>query len=339
MRTFIFFISVLFSGMISSQNTKTNKKNKLAVDFEHFVSGISAPLILGDFDRTAVYTDSKNDSVFSAEYKSKNNDAQFKFQIILGYRDEERLFNFYFRNLKERRYTPKQTINKTVVFKNGNFRLNGISTYFKHLNRLINVRIYDAGFWMFVSETSQKGNDTLALDTRQNEFLEKINPSKIVEKNPLTRYTTIYYAKAAFRDSLMMRSTISSSMNKLKWVYDNINKYQRASGIPGNALDYQIAGINGFIDYKSERNPRESKGNYETSRLIGFFIKLRDAGFIDEFLMESYYYLLVPPENHKFNFEDYQKWKLDNSIEYNVFSKYYIIDNVYKKTDLSKEED
>ncbi|MGE4514569.1 MAG: hypothetical protein AB7E26_12260, partial [Chryseobacterium sp.] len=194
------------------------------------------------------------------------------------------------------------------------------------------------GFWIFVSETSQKGNDTLALDNRQYEFLKKIMPSKIVEKNPLTRYSNIYYAKACFRDSLMLRSAMSSATNKMRWIYENINKYERASGIPGILLNYQIAGINGFIDYKTEKNPKPSKGGYETNNLIGFFIKLRESGFIDEFLMESYYYLLIPPENHQFDYKGYQKWKQENSIEYNTSQKYYLIVNSRKKTDLNKDE-
>ena len=325
--------------MIFSQNLKLNKKIKSTTDFDHAISGISAPVSLGNFSRTALFTNSKNDSILSAEYEDKNIDAAFQFKIVLGYLDEERLFNYYFENLKSRQYTPKQTVNKAVVFNDGDFQLNGISTYFKHLDRLVNVRVYDAGFWMFVSETSQKGNDTLALDAMQEEFLKKIMPSKIVEKNPLTRYTNIYYAKAAFRDSLMLRSAMSSSMNKLKWVYENSNRYKRASGIPGIFLEYQLAGINGFIDYKTELNPKPSNGVYETTNLIEFFTKLRNAGFMDEFLMESYYYLLVPPEKHQFDFEGYQKWKSDNTIEYDTSSKYYVIANVRRKTDLSKDEE
>lgn len=338
MKISIFFVLLLLPVMIFSQELKLNKKIKSSTDFEHPISGISAPMNLGNFSRIALFANSKNDSVFSAEYKNENNDALFQFKIVLGGLDEERLFNYYFENLKSRRYSPKEAINKTISFKDGNFKLNGISTYFSHLDRLINVRVYDAGFWIFVSETSQKGNDTLALDNRQDEFLKKIMPSKIVEKNPLTRYSNIYYAKACFRDSLMLRSAMSSATNKMRWINENINKYERASGIPGILLNYQIAGINGFIDYKTEKNPKPSKGGYETNNLIGFFIKLRESGFIDEFLMESYYYLLVPPENHQFDYKGYQMWKQENSIEYNTSQKYYLIVNSRKKTDLNKDE-
>lgn len=338
MKISIFFVLLLLPVMIFSQELKLNKKIKSSTDFEHPISGISAPMNLGNFSRIALFANSKNDSVFSAEYKNENNDALFQFKIVLGGLDEERLFNYYFENLKSRRYSPKEAINKTISFKDGNFKLNGISTYFSHLDRLINVRVYDAGFWIFVSETSQKGNDTLALDNRQDEFLKKIMPSKIVEKNPLTRYSNIYYAKSCFRDSLMLRSAMSSATNKMRWIYENINKYERASGIPGILLNYQIAGINGFIDYKTEKNPKPSKGGYETNNLIGFFIKLRESGFIDEFLMESYYYLLIPPENHQFDYKGYQKWKQENSIEYNTSQKYYIIVNSRNKTDLNKDE-
>lgn len=338
MKYYLFFIMMLFPVIIFSQDLKSNKKIKSNVNFQHITSGITAPVSLGEFVRTGLFTNSKNDSVLSAEYENKNNDVLFQFKIVPGLLGEERLFNYYFDNLKSRKYIPKQKVNKTIAFKEGKFKLRGISTSFKHLDRLINVRVYDAGFWIFVSEISQKGNDTLALEAKQDEFLKELMPSKIVENNPITRYSNIYYAKACFRDTLMLRSAMSSATSKMKWIYENINKYERAAGIPGTLLDYQVAGINGFIDYKTEKNPKHSNGGYETTNLIGFFTKLRDAGFVDEFLMESYYYLLTPSENHQFDYKGYQNWKTENSIEYNIFHKYYLIVNSRKKVDLSKEE-
>lgn len=326
--------------IVFSQDLKPNKKIKSDTDFNHTILGITAPMNLGEFSRTALFTNSKNDSVFAAEYENKDNDALFKFKIIPAFLDEERLLNHYYKELNERKYTPqeREKVNKTIVFQEGKFKLHGISTYFSHLNKLINVRFYDAGFWMFISEISQKGNDTLALDAKQDEFLKRLMPSKIVEKNPLTRYSNIHYARAAFRDTLMLRSTMSSATNKLKWIYENIDKYERASGIPGTLLEYQIAGINGFIDYKTEKNPKPSNGGIATNKLISFFTKLRNDGFTDEFLMENYYYLLTPPENHQFDYRGYQKWKMENSMDYNVSQKYYIIVNSRKKTNLSKDE-
>lgn len=339
MKIFTFFSLILFPVMMFSQELKPNKKIKSDTDFNHSVSGISVPASFENFTRTALFTNSKNDSILSAEYENKSNDELFQFKIVLGGLDEERLFNYYFENLRNRKYGSKEAVNKAVTFKEGKFKLNGISTYFKHLDRLINVRIYDAGFWIFVSETSQKGNDTLALDKRQEEFLQKLNPSKIVEKNPLTRYSNIFYAPAAAQDTTVLRITMTSAMNKMKWIYENVNKYERASGIPGILLDYQMAGINGFMDYKTEKNQTPIKqGNPRADKILSFLTKLRKEGFIDEYLMEQYYYLLTPPENHQFNYEGYQKWKLENSIDYDTSKKLYVIVNSRKKTDLSKDE-
>jgi hypothetical protein len=54
--------------------------------------------------------------------------------------------------------------------------------------------------------------------------------------------------------------------------------------------------------------------------------------------MEQYYYLLNPSENHQFDYKGYQKWKQENSIDYNVAQKYYIIENVRRKADLNKDK-
>ncbi|MCQ9638190.1 hypothetical protein MP478_02225 [Chryseobacterium sp. WG14] len=331
-------ILLLVPVIIFSQDLKTNKKIKSDTNFEHMHSGMIAPVTLDDLSRTALLTNAKNDSVFSVVYENKDNDLLFKFKMINGLLDEERLSNFYFKNIRDRRYAPREVTNKLVEIKEGLFRLNGISTYFSHLGKLTNVRIYEAGFWIFTSEMTQKGSDTSALDKRHEEVIKKLFLSKLVEKNPLSKFTDSFVAKAAFRDSLMLRSTLSSSFNKLKWTHDNIDKYERAAGLPGLYLEYQMAGLNGFIDYKTEKNQNPSKGVYETTNLIEFLTKLRSTGFMDEFLMESYYYLLIPPKDHKFDFEGYQKWKSENPIEYDVNQKYYVLVNTQKKADLSKEE-
>jgi len=326
--------------MIFSQDLKPNKKIKSTIDFEHSISGISAPMSLGNFSRIELSTNSKNDSVFAAEYEDSNNNVSFKFKIIPAFLDEERLLSHYYKDLQERKYSPKENkkISRAVTIKEGKFKLHGISSYFSHLDRLINLRIYDAGFWVFISEVSQKGNDTLALDKAQDQFLTKIQPAKIVAKNPLTRYANILYAPIAAQNKSLLRTTMSSSTNKMKWVYENIDNYERAAGIPGVLLDFQIAGINGFIDYRTEKNQDPIEGNDPGAQLISFFTKLRKDGFVDEYLMEQYYYLLTPPENHQFDYEGYQKWKLENSIDYDTSKRLYIIVNSRKKTDLSKEE-
>lgn len=331
-------IFLLVPVIIFSQDLKANKKIKSDTDFEHMHSGMKAPVTLDNLSRTVLLTNAKNDSIFSAEYEDRNNDLLYRFKIISGLFDEERLSGFYFKNIRDRRNAPRQAVNKLVEIKEGVFKLNGISTYFSHLGKLTNVRIYEAGFWIFTSEMTQKGSDTSALDKRHEEVIKKLLPSKLVEKNPLSKFTDNFVAKAAFRDSLMLRSTLSSSFNKLKWTHDNIDKYERAAGLPGLYLEYQMAGLIGFIDYKTEKNPKPSKGTYETTNLIEFLTKLRNIGFMDEYLMESYYYLLIPPKGHKFDFEDYEKWKSENPIEYDVNQKYYVLVNTREKADLSKEE-
>lgn len=339
MKLFIFLV-LLCPVMIFSQDLKPNKIIKSATGFDHPISGISAPLSFENFSRTQLSTNSKNDSVFAAEYEDRNKDLHIKFKILPAFVDEERLLRHYNKDLQERRYSPKENkkINRAVSITDGKFKLHGISSYFSHLDRLINLRIYDAGFWVFISEVSQKGNDTLALDKIQDQFLAEIQPAKIVEKNPMTRYANILYAPAAAQNKGLLRITMSSATNKMKWIYENMDKYERAAGIPGILLDFQIAGINGFIDYKTEKNQNAIDENDPAMPLVSFFTKLRNDGFTDEYLMEQYHYLLMPPENHQFDYAGYQKWKLQHSIDYDTTRKFYVIVNVRKKADLSKDE-
>jgi len=329
---------LLSSSCFFSQDVKPNKKIKSDTNFIHEVSGISAPKSLGELSRSDLKTNSKNDSIFSAEYLNSKSNVNYSFSIYPGALDEERLINFYIKSLGDKRFSPKELDSKLVFVKNENFKMNGLSGFYKHLNNWINYRVYDAGFFVFVSELSQKDGDTIELKNKHDQFINELVPTKIIEKNPITRFSNIHYAPAAFRDSLMLRSTMSSSMNKMKWIFENINKYERAAGIPGLYLDYQIAGINGFIDYTSEKNPKPSKGGTQTNKILAFFKKLRDDDFLDEYLMESYEYLLIAPADTKFDYVGYQNWKTYNSMDFDMNKKYYLIVNSRKKTDLSKDE-
>ena len=338
MKNIAVLLFLLFSFCVFSQELKPNKKIKSDANFIHEVSGISAPMSLGELSRSDLKTSSKNDSVLSTEYSKDKTDLRYSFSIYPGALDEERLINFYTKSLRDKRFSPKEIESKPVFFKNENFKINGISGFYKHLDNLINYRVYDAGFFVFVSELSQKDGDTIELKNKHDQLINEIVPTRIIEKNPITRLSDIYYAKAAFRDSLMLRSTMSSATNKMKWIYENIDKYERAAGIPGLYLNYQIAGINGFIDYTTEKNPKPSKGGAETNIIMAFLKKLRDDDFLDEYLMESYEYLLIVPANTKFNYVGYENWKTSHSMDFDMNKKYYLIVNSRKKTDLSKDE-
>ena len=54
MKISIFFVLLLLPVMIFSQELKLNKKIKSNTDFEHPISGISAPMNLGNFSRIAL---------------------------------------------------------------------------------------------------------------------------------------------------------------------------------------------------------------------------------------------------------------------------------------------
>ena len=59
-------------------------------------------------------------------------------------------------------------------------------------------------------------------------FKDILKPENIIEKVPLSRLSNIHYSRASFRDSLMLQSTMSSATHKMKWIYENVDKYERA---------------------------------------------------------------------------------------------------------------
>ncbi|CDN76171.1 hypothetical protein [Elizabethkingia anophelis] len=332
------FLAFIFSIFSFAQEVKLNKKIKSDSDFLH-LSGLVIPKNIDIFDRNTLITSSKNDSVISANYQDKNKENNLSIFLVPSALDEFELLGAFKNENAREGFLLSETIVKPSQYKKGKFILQELSSDFDKNEQHININIIKAGRWILLTKLiiGKKENANNFVEFSKN-FKDILRPENIVEKVPLSRLSNIHYSRASFRDSLMLQSTMSSATHKMKWIYENVNKYERAAGIPELYLDYHKAGLVGFIDYSLMKKPKTPKGTQLTYDYLNAIKKIKESGFLNEFLMSKYHNCLIGPKDYIFNFDGYEKWKSDNKFDINMDDLYYVIVNSKKLIDLSKEE-
>jgi hypothetical protein len=75
--------------------------------------------------------------------------------------------------------------------------------------------------------------------------------------------------------------------------------------------------------------------DYKKSDFTANYLKelqlISDAGFLYEFVMEQYEFILIIPENIPIRYEEYLEWKSQNKITINLNEKFYLLSFGVKK--------
>jgi len=116
---------------------------------------------------------------------------------------------------------------------------------------------------------------------------------------------------------------MGSAFAKIEWAYANVDSLQRISGFPGLYLDMYIAGFDEFLKFASEHS--EMNRSYNTNTYLSQIKLLKNSGYLDEFIMEQFSMVMIPPEKSNFDFDGYHRWKKIHPINLNLHEKYYVL--------------
>ncbi len=140
------------------------------------------------------------------------------------------------------------------------FDCNGFKATFKNKeNDYSNLSVYECGTWFFKMRLTTEESDSFKIKSIEKQILKEIDPSKLIEQKQLNPKASIYFAKAAFRDSTLLGSTMGSAYKKLQWIMDNIPERERASGFPGHYLELQIEGFKELIEFNKKHKKSKTK--------------------------------------------------------------------------------
>jgi hypothetical protein len=203
------------------------------------------------------------------------------------------------------------------------FDCNGFKATFKSEQaEFSNLSVYECGTWFFKLRITTEETDSLKIESIEKEILKTIDPSKLVEQKLLNPKASIYFAKAAFRDSTLLGSTMGSAYKKVQWVMDNIPARERASGFSGHHLELQIEGFKEILEF--DKKHKKSKSEF-TENYLKEVRSITESGYLDEFLMEEYSMVMIVPEKHEFDFAGYKNWKQDNNLTLDLSKHFYLI--------------
>ncbi len=312
---------------LSIQAQLSPKKIKAKADYRHVATGFTFPLTIDQYDRADIYAfDNKKQNV-GITYKTS--DLRTIVSIYLypaGPGTEDRLRNEYLKsiqsvaNISERGVHAEQF---PVSYKNGDYKINGFKANIKDIYKKSSLSVYECGQWFFKIRISSEVLDTVGMKQAEQKILDLYEPTRLVKISHLNPKADISFAKAAFVDSLMLGSAMGSSFKKLEWAMENIDSFERASGFPGLYLDMHIASLKGFTEFEKEHT--DFTKTKRTEKYLAELNSIINNGFLEEFIMEQYNMIMIVPENLEFDFELFDKWKLENPISINLNERFYVI--------------
>jgi len=332
MRKRVALLSVsIFLGVTSviSQTPIIPKKADIKGDYVHAGTGAIFPESIDDFSRRDIwyFDDEKTNAGVNYIRVMPGEKATLSLYVYpAGDADEDRLRNEYLLSLYaltsiiKNGYSLEQG---PVFFSDSGYKIYGFRGNIKNFKEKTVLSIYECGKWFFkirISSSDLNANQLQDLDTR---VLNLFVPTRFVKNAPLNPKTNIYFSKAAFADSLMLGCNMGSAFAKIEWAYANVDSLQRISGFPGLYLDMYIAGFDEFLKFASEHS--EMNRSYNTNTYLSQIKLLKNSGYLDEFIMEQFSMVMIPPEKSNFDFDGYHRWKKIHPINLNLHEKYYVL--------------
>jgi hypothetical protein len=330
MKQRIFIIFIILIGLNCQAQELTNpKKIVFKNGFEHKFSETEFPQTLeSGFELTEVYAFDKKKKNIGATYEKKTEPTGKLNIYIYPAEDgtEDRLRSEYLTAMQSVANLTDNGLGATqypVKFSGKNYDCNGFKAEFKSKNQeSSSLSVYECGTWFFKLRLTTKEKDSTQIAKLENKILETFDPSHLTEQKRLNPKASVYFAKTAFRDSILLGSAMGSAYKKIEWVIDNVPEKERASGFPGHYLELQLASFNEFVAFDKKYDYKKS--DY-TQNYLNQVNSLIDSGFLDEFIMKEYFMVMIVPENHEFDFDGFEKWKAKNEITINLNELFYVI--------------
>jgi hypothetical protein len=328
---YLFLFALMLVGCGASNRIYKSRTINAKGDYTHQVTKIKFPTNVYDFKRKEITSyDDKEENV-GVTYELNNPSTFSEFTVYVypaGPATESRLTQQYFSSLQSITNVAKKGIGfsqKIVPYKKDNYTVNGLFAKSKYDKLETSLTLFECGQWFLKYRISTNSTDSAYINNLRDSLLEVFNPIEIVKKFPIKPETKIYIAPAAYKDTLMLTSIIGNALNRLKWINENVDSLERCSGFPNLYLKSFSVPLEEMIKW-FEKNKVKYPKEYWDNKYILTIKKIIDAGYINEFLMDENSMLLIVPDDITLRFEDYYKWKEENLSDFDLRSKYFVLE-------------
>lgn len=314
----------------NAQTYSQPKKINVKGDYVHSQTQLIFPVKIDDYERQDIYSFDKKKTNVGITYENQKTSGKTTLSIYLypaGSGTDGRLRDEYLFSLQSIANVSDKgvrAIQNYVFFKKDGFKINGYNAWIVNKSNLTKsvLTVYECGKWFFKIRITTDILDSLGIDSLKNKILDLFQPTILVKNSPLNPKADIHFAKAAFRDSIMLGSAMGSALKKLEWALDNVDSLERASGFPDLYIGMHIEALKAFANFEKEHNFSKSQ---TTSDYLKELNSIINAGFLKEFIMQQYSMIMITPENMTFDFDAYEKWKQSNPINIDLSKRFYVI--------------
>ena len=320
--TLLIILSVL--GQTSYAQTHGQPRQlKVKGTYVHSPTMTEFPENLGGYQRQSVYSFDKKKENISSTYKS----GQTTLSVYLypaGDGSEGRLRNQYSQAMQDMANVLKSGLHAQQgykYFKKDGYKINGFTAITPGEPKS-QLTLFECGKWFFKIRITTDQLDTAAINKIEGEFLDFFNPTRLVKDDPLNSKANVYFARAAFKDSLLIGSAMGSAFKKIEWSLENVDSLERASGFPDLYLDMHSESLKEFV--KFEKRQKFSNIQPFTRDYLDDLNEIIDSGFLEEFILDQFNMIMIF-SGKKLDFDSYYKWKEEHPTKINLNERFYVL--------------
>lgn len=332
MKWIITFLLTLVFGCVPALYQA--KQINVSGDYHHNVTKTTFPEHYHDYIRKTVTAFDKEHDNIGVTYALFGDEKRLSFTVYIypaGAASEDRLRNQYFESLGAIATAAGREIDATqhpFFYSRNQYKFVGINALMRIGPDATSLTVFECGKWFLKLRIASQLFDLKSLDSIQASILENFSPADIVAKYPLNIGADVRVAPAAFRDSALLRTVLAGVMKKVDWTVHNVDSLEKCSGFPGMYLATHTEPLREMIKTWKTLDGRRSSSTDEYFKELQ---RINDSGFLDEFVMDQYDNVLMPPDTVKIDFDAYNTWKQLNKPKINLREKYYIIGYEFSK--------
>lgn len=279
-------------------------------NFLHKASGTIFPYRINGFERAKLIFSSE--SKIEVIYKTAKEQSTFTVALIpADEATEGRLRNTYLAGIKQmakekgKNYSPKPTFLKFRGLKYTNAGVEG--TYVHDEKEFSQLQVFDCGSWVLTIQLDMKGMEEEQFKLFGNDLIRYLNPARLTALKLMNLKPNVDFDNESLKDTVVTGALVASAFKKMDWATENVSERERYAGFPDIYLTMHTESLREYLRILT-RKPNRTKSP-ENLRFYADLKAIHDAGFLNEFVVETYENVMIVPEHIQLNFPAYRKWK------------------------------
>ncbi len=300
-----------------------NKSNYI-----HTESNTTFPYRIGDFERVQLIVFKDQPLKISAIYKAIHGKSTFSASLTPSTEATEgRLRNEFLANIKQlskdkgKAYMPKPVFLK---FKGIRYVNNGIEgTYINDEKSFSQVNVFECGSWVLSTKVDAEGMDETQFRHFSEDLIRYFNPARLTALKPMNLKPIVDFEREALQDTVVTGAMVASAFKKIDWATENVSEKERYSGFPDIYLNMHTESLK---EYLTVLGRKKSHSNIpENFRFYADLKSINEAGYLAEFVMETYENVMIVPGYVDLDFNGYNHWKQERELNVDLLKKRYKI--------------